>query len=251
MSTLISPTMPAGSATLWTSSDLLARCKMYARRPAVDESMSDAQWYALLTEANAEWTAQIANVAPESQYAIQGPVLMTSADGGYSYTFGIDGDGNQITPIGRYEIRQYPTGREFIAGAEWDPTADFVDEGWRIRFPNQYARSYGNGPWARFVAPGGTISAVVQPALQPQHINMLLVWRALAKWAKFGGVKNPGPFEEEESKAWYGDPTRGMHGWLTMLQTRAFSQGAESLPGVRGYWWRRVDSGSGYTPYGI
>lgn len=251
MGSLISPTEPAGAATLWTSADLLQRCQTYARRPGVDESTSTQMWYNLLTEANAEWTAYIANVAPEALYAIQGPVLMTSADGGLSYTFGIDPDGNQITPMGRYEIREYPTGREWIAGAEWDPTADFVDEGWRIRFPNQYARTYGNGPWTRFVAPGGTISASVQPSLQPPQLNLLLVYNSLARWARLGGVRDPGPFEQLEAKAWWGDPSKGMHGLCAMLQTRAFSQGSEALPGNHGYWWRRVSTGGGYSPYGI
>lgn len=212
--------------------------------------MSTSNWYTLLTEANTAWTAYIANIAPEVLYPIYGPVLMQTADNGLSYTFGIDPDGNQITPIGRYEIREYPTGREWMEGADWDPTADFIDEGWRIRFPGQVARTYGNGPWVRFVAPGGTISATVQPSLQPPMLNQLLVWNALAKWARIGGVRDPSAFEAEERKLWWGDGIT-VQGLAAMLQTRAFSQGSATLPGNQGYWWRRVSTGAGYSPYGI
>src|SRR5580698_7069195 len=134
------PGSPAQSATLWSSADLLNRCLTYARRPVIDESFGTDQWYGLLTEANAEWVARIAAISPEALY---GPMTnITTQDGGYSYTFGVDNDGNQIVPIGRYEIRQYPTGREWIAGAEWDQSSDFVDGGWRITFPGQVSRSY-------------------------------------------------------------------------------------------------------------
>lgn len=249
----ISPTTPASSVTLWTSADLLARCKMYARRPVIDEAFGDDQWYMLLTEANAELIQQIATIAPEVLYPIAGPVLLTSADGGYSYTFGVDPDGNQITPIGRYEIRQYPTGRLWVAGAEWDQSADYVDEGWRIRFPGQIARSWGNGPWARFVAPGGTVNATTQPAIEPPHINMVLVYKACAKWARIGGTRDPGPYEELEQKALWGDPTRGQHGIITELQTRGMTQGAEAIPAAHGRWWTGLPTGgsSGYSTYGV
>lgn len=251
----ISPTTPASSVTLWTSADLLARCKMYARRPVVDEAFGDDQWYMLLTEANAEFAAQIAAVAPDALFAVTGPTLMTTADGGLSYTFGTDPDGNQVVPTGRCEIRQTPSGKVWVSGAEWDTSADFVDEGWRIRFPNQVVRTFGNGPWARFVTPTGTINATTQPNYDPASMARVLVYKAVGQWARIGGTRDPGPYEEMEQKALWGDPLRGQHGILPMLQSRFLTQGAEAIGGVNRAWWRGGDlgtsGGQGYSTYGV
>lgn len=223
-------------------------CKFYARRPAVDEAMSDAQWYALLTQANAYWSTVIGSINPESLYAQAGPVLMQTADSGASYTFGVDGDGNQIVPYGRAEIRESPTGRVMHAGADYNPQADYIDEGWRIRFPNQRIRSFGNGPWARFVTEAGTINATTQPTLTPAKLGMLLVFNAVARWAR-AQRENPAEFEAMERKEWAGDPGIGMYGLLGELKTRQMTQGMEAISYTPGRWWAGIPDGSGYSRY--
>lgn len=230
---------------LYSSVDLLARCKFYAQRPAVDESMADADWYSLLTEANSYWVQRIAAVNPEVLYGP--PQQIFSLDGGYTYTFGTDADGNPIYPIGSVELRQSPFGREWLAAADWDNSGDFIRSGAGIRFPGGKAKTFANGPVARFVTPGGTVNATVQPTVNPPHARMLLVWQALINWATRGGFRDPTPWMNQMNALWYGDSGAGSMGILAELKTQYMSQGSEALAGNQGRWWSGVNTGDGYS----
>ena len=229
---------------LWSSTDLLARCKFYAQRPAIDESMADSDWYSLLTEANAYWVQRIAAVRPEVLYGP--PQQIFSSDGGFSYNFGVDADGNPIYPIGHVEIRQSTFGREWIAGADYDNTSDFIISGATIRFPGGKAKTYTDGPIARFVTPGGTVNSTTQPTVNPPHARMLIVARALVSWATRGGFRDPTPFVNMENNIWFGDPNSGSMGILAELKTQYMTQGAEALSATQGRWWSSLNTGAGY-----
>jgi hypothetical protein len=233
------------STGLWSSQDLLNRCLFYAQRPTVDESISTTQWYNLLTEANADWVQTIAAIAP---YVLYGPpTLLQTTDRGLTYSFGIDPDGNPIYPIGHVELRQDPAGREWILSSDFDMSGDFIQQGNLIRFPGQKAKTFNNGPWARFITPGGTVNATSQPTVNPPHIRMLLVARALINWATRGGLRDPSPFERMESRLWFGDPNSGSYGFLAELKTMQMTQGAEAVSATHGRWWSGLTTGEGYS----
>lgn len=230
---------------LWSSTDLLARAKFYAQRPAIDESMADSDWYNLMTEANAYWVQRIAAVRPEVLYGP--PTQIFTQDQGFSYTFGNDADGNPIYPIGHCEIRQSSFGREWIASADYDNTGDFIISGNTIRFPGGKQKTYTNGPIARWVTPGGTVNATLQPTVNPPSARMLIVATMLVNWATRGGFRDPTPFRNMESSIWFGDPDRGDYGVLGMLKTQHMTQGAEGLSATQGRWWSGLNTGQGYT----
>lgn len=231
---------------LWSSSDLLQRAKFYAQRPTLDATMADSDWYSLLTEAQSHWQRVITSQVPQSQYL--GPVQLQSQDGGFTYYFGTDPDGNQINPM-HAELTQSPTGRPWFAGAHFDQSGDFVWEGDHIRFYGQRARPMTNGPWAVYVQPSGTLNANTQPVLKPPAARILIAIRATILWATRGGYRNPAPFEKIEQKLWSGDPANlGDTGILGALKLAYWTYGSESVygAGAQGAWWTSIPSGLGY-----
>jgi hypothetical protein len=166
---------------LWSSTDLLARCRRHARRPVTDQSMTDPDWYAFLTEAQPEVYRELFARAPELGFGAPQP--MFSDDGGLTYTFGLDAANEDAYPMGHVEI--YPS----LSAIPDDPLEegeDFIAEGDRIRMLGNRARIYdsGNGPYARVIlTPDIPISDVYEPLLYPKPARMLLVWAALESWA--------------------------------------------------------------------
>jgi hypothetical protein len=182
---------------LFDSADLLARCKRLARRPPTDQAMPDSNWYAFLTEAQAEVYPEIFSRFPGQGYSA--PVLMTSADGGLTYTFGDDAAGDPIRPTGHAEI--YPA-LNAIPFAPLTPGVDFLIEGGLLRMPANRARTFASGPYARYVlSPDIPIAADSEPMLQPKHARMLLVYKALEKWAsRPGSGARPDYYEGKYNK---------------------------------------------------
>lgn len=217
---------------LWDSADLLARCKRYAARPPLDAQMTDADWYALLSEAQHHWFGVFAAHVPHVLWSA--PVRMTTPDGGQTYEIpGLTGYPLAI------EIRESRTGRLLLPGAEWDWCADFTPEGARIRIPNGQSRSFGDGPYARYIEVPPEISDTVQPKLEPPYARILLVYHALAKWASIGGWQNPAYWEREEQKAAWGDPETGQLGIVPVLKEQWQQMGTDTMR-ARGQvpWWR-------------
>jgi hypothetical protein len=213
---------------LLDAADLLARVKREADEPASSEEQgpTDADhtafWYALLTEAQLHWTGIIAVTVPDEMYTQE---KLTTADAGVSYSFSAE-------PMGsHYELRRSPTGALMVPGPEWDPSADFVIDGAKIRFPGQKAKTFTNGPWARYVPMPGVIDATHEPTLKPTYARILLVHRACIYWAERGGLRDPGPFRRLEDDAWFGDQDKGQFGLLPQLRQKAFLQGAAAQPG--------------------
>lgn len=221
------------------SADLLLRTKDALRLPASTEEIDDAGLYRLLSDAQREVVVQIANVVPEVMYVHE---KLTTADGGVSYTF-------LKEPLGDYELRQSPTGRLLIPAPEWDMAGDFVPNGQSIRFPGQKAKSFSNGPWARYVKTPADIDAGTQPTLLPVLARSLLPPTAAALFARRGGLRDPAPYEAMANRIWYGDPDRGHYGLLVALREQVFLKGSEAIPaGGGGEWWHYIDNGDGYVP---
>lgn len=196
--------------------------------------MTDAQWYALLTEAQQHWFSVVATHAPEWLYGA--PTLLTSSDGGYTYDFP-----SGVYPVGHIEVLESTRGALLRPGPYWDPGADYTPEGDKIRICCGRTRTFASGPYARYATMPGVIDASTEPTLEPKEARRLLPYRACALWASQGGLRDPAFYLALEQKAWGGDPNLpGDVGILGGLKTQFFAFGASATPGSGGAWWRNI-----------
>jgi hypothetical protein len=231
----------------YSSVDLLERCRRNTLRPSTDAQQLDADWYAFLTEAQDEWYAHLASICPD--VLVGPPTVLTTADGGLTYTFGTDADGHNIFPIGHMEIRSHPGGAVLLPTNDWGPAGDFIPCGDYIKWPNGIKRTYGTtGPVARFITPPGVIDDTHEPTLKPIFARGLLVPRACAKWARRGGLRDPQPFLDAEQELWLGNPAAGTMGVLGALRTQTNFIGLQALAGGdENAWWRNMQGSVGYN----
>lgn len=164
------------AGTGWQSSDLLTRFNAYAGRPTTD-AITDAQKYLRLADGQEAVLLEIAAVSPKQLYGA--PTAMTSADGGYTWTFGVDGNGYQNFPLGNAQI--FPS-LAAVPDYPWRPGVDYLDEGTQIRTPNNVPWS-GTLYWYGITAPQ-QISASVQPVIQPPQARVLIVIKAVEIFAE-------------------------------------------------------------------
>ena len=227
----------------YDSADLLLRLKRLLVRPSVDQAPApdaamDTTLYSFLEEAQLHWTRELATHVPESMYIFE---KLTTADSGVSYDFSGE-------PLGEYELRRTPTGALMIPCPEWEQGGDYVPAGQKIRFPGQLARTFANGPWARYVKMPTVLDATHDPTLLPVHARQLLVPRAAVYFATRGGLRDPKPYQDLEDELWYGNAERGEVGILGSLKTQAFLQGAAAVSGLTSAdWWRTISTGEGYV----
>lgn len=219
----------------YDSADLLARVKFMAKRPAQDEDVTDPQWYIYLQESQTEWMARLAAIAPEFNYSA--PELMTTADLGETYTLAAE-------PLGGHmEIRATRNGVVLNAGPDWSENADYTAEGQIIRIPSKRRRTFGDGPYARYVKAPGLLDGTNPPVLKPAWCRLLLIPRACIKWASSGGVRDPSIFQDEEDRLWVGEPERGIPGFLETLKTQHLTSGMASVATHDQPWYRNPDMG--------
>ena len=83
---------------------------------------------------------------PEVLYPV-GALPMTTTDGGHTFTYGLDSDGNPIFPMGKTRIFTTLTA---VPNCPWNPGYDYLDEGNRIEIPNN--RTYAGQPSSSGVA---------------------------------------------------------------------------------------------------
>lgn len=222
------------------SADLLSRCKTLSGRPAVDSATSDAQWYTLLTEAQATWTNTFAAQVP---WVLMGaPTLLTSTDGGLTYPFP-----SSVYPLAVEVYDSTAASRLLKNGSYSDATADYVWEGNQIRFPQGESVTFANGPVARWVAPPSTLDGSNPPTLMPPHCRLLLVYRAVAEWANRGGFRDPTPFYDLERRFWFGNPQTGDVGALGALKNQNPLYMAAAINDSVGGILDGVSTGSGYS----
>jgi hypothetical protein len=229
----------------WDSADLLLRLKRRLARPATEEapppdSTVDATLYALLEEGQVHWTQELASHVPDlaGLYTYE---KLTTADSGLTYDFTSE-------PLGHYEIRESPNGRLLVPGAEWDPAADFIPAGKKIRFPGQTTKQFANGPWARYVKTPGLLNATNEPTLQPPNARILIVDHAAGLYAMRGGERDPQPFWDLETRHAFGDGAQV--GIIGALKQAAFLAGSAGVPSGESDWYKFITDGSGYTRTG-
>jgi len=218
----------------WDSADILQRCKDTAQEPTQGDVTSDAQWYQLLSNAQQKVTRLFASHVPH--VLMTAPAAMSTADGGATYTFP-----NSDWPLGEAEIRVGRSGRILIPGADFSPHADFVFEGNRIRMPNGRTQTFADTLYTRYVRQPVSISASVEPTLQPEPARILLVYDAVAEWARQGGLRDPSPFLQLFQHTCWGDPMNpGDTGIIGSLKGQMFGQGSDPAYalGTSRFWWR-------------
>lgn len=201
------------AGTGWQSSDCLTLFNRKAGRPTTD-AITDANKYDRLARAQDSVLMEIASVDPRILYGA--PTAMTTADGGYTFTFGTDGNGYALFPLGKANI--YPS-LNAVPNYPWVPGVDYLDEGTTIRMPNNIAYS-GTLYWQGITAPQA-MSASVQPVLQPPNARILIVIKAVKDFAQEAG-RNPA-LADDMTAEWNEEWPRHI------TQMRKHFQGLQSL----------------------
>jgi hypothetical protein len=226
-------------ATTDTSTELLARLRLVTRRPENDRDLTNARAYTFLTDAQTELVYNLSAHIPDIMKGA--PKLMTTSDGGLTYSFP-----NNEDPLGSIEIYPAPYMDPLIEGPLWSTTADYAREGSKkIRMANGRARTFADGPWARYIVKPGVIDAAKQPTIQPVDLRRVLPWKAAEIWAETGNQYDPTPYRNRAQKMLWGDPeSPGDLGIIPAYKLQHMSSGMTSSPGL-GLWWRSPDLRSG------
>lgn len=218
----------------WTSNDLADRFLTYLGRGIGgvmdnDELWTTARAFMWLADAQETVFAEMAPIAPFA--FVSPPTQLTTADGGITYTFGAD-----VYPFGHVEVYAQETGgRSLFATTYGNSSGDFVFEGALIRTPGNRARSYANGPWARFTAFPTRLSASVQPSVSPPPARELILWKALENATEVSaGAMDPTPWATKYAEA--------KRRWTITWQTQYQSAGQQALALPNGPWWLNLDA---------
>lgn len=225
----------AGSVAADDSLELLRRLRMITRRPDTDRDLTNARAYTFLTDAQLELVINFSGHIPDILKGI--PVQLSSSDGGETYTLPSE-------PLGQVEIYPAPFYEPLIEGPLWSPNADYVREGTRkIRMSQGRARTFPNGPWARYVVLPGTIDETHNATLVPNALRRVIPWKAAEMWAETGGLHDPAPYRKRQQAMLWGDPeSPGDIGLIPAYKNQHFGTGLTESP-FSGHWWRSRDLG--------
>ena len=182
---------------------------------------TDPQLYVMLTNAQKRMVHLFAAHAPQTLY---GPSeKLQTTDGGYTYTFA-------YYPFGHAEIRESRSGAILYPVPEWGNDANgYVMEGQTIRWPDGSARTFADGPYARYAKVAGQVTATTQPSL-PDDFRPAMIYDAAREWATQGGNQDPTPYKDLLQSFLWGDPnTPGHVGLIPALKTQVNFQGARSI----------------------
>lgn len=214
------------------SADIIRRAKLRLNRPASDTaftaSVADDILYDFATEEQDELTKLCATFIPDA--LLTAPTALTSADGGYTYTFGTDTDSANIFALGHFQVFSV---RADIPDNPLVPGIDFTVEGTKIRMPNNVPRSFGDGgPWAQTVNPSNVMASGTPPTI-PKILRLCLVARVASRGAKRLGL-DPSDHDSDANDAWLSV--------LAAVKSQAMSKGGATMQDRPRSWWatRRV-----------
>lgn len=167
----------------WTSAELLTRFNMLAGRTDTGDSITDANKYVRLTDAQNAVIDDAASVVPAAFYskATYGSMPTLSTTDQQVFTFGTDANGNPLFPIGKVRIFENLSA---VPDYPWVEGIDYLNEGNQIRIPNN--QTYGGTLYWRGIAPPIDISASNQPTLIPPQFRILIVYSAVQRLAEEG-----------------------------------------------------------------
>lgn len=212
---------------LYDSAWCLAKFNTLAGRPASGDSITDAAKYERLAEGQSRVIAEMSFRCPDSlmPHASTLPT-MTSVAGGNIFTFGTDGDGYAIAPMGKARIFDSPASFPQYA---WVEGWDYVNEGTQIRLTNN--RTW-TAPlyWYGITLPA-SLSASVQPALFPEPSRILIVYEAVKLYAQEGGTRNMDLVALMDSNLQ--SRAGGYPVWMAVWKSQFSSGGAIGLTGLK------------------
>ena len=163
---------------------MLSRFNDLTGRPASGDSITDANKYVRLTDAQNAVIADAAARVPKAFYskaASASTPTLTSSDGGHLFTFGTDLNSDPLFPLGK--VRIFPS-LSAIPDSPWVEGVDYLAEGNQIRIPNN--ATYGGTLYWRGIAPVLDITSTNQPTLIPPHFRILIVYEAVRRYALEG-----------------------------------------------------------------
>ena len=168
----------------WASSVLLSRFNDLSGRPASGDSVSDANKYVRLTDAQNAVIADAASRVPKAFYskaaAASTPTLSTTDNKIFIFSAS-DLNADAMFPIGK--VRIFPS-LAAIPDSPWVEGVDYLNEGTQIRIPNN--GTYGGTLYWRGIAPVLDISSTNQPTLIPPPFRILIVYEAVRRYALEG-----------------------------------------------------------------
>jgi len=188
-----------------------------------DELWTDTRAYLWLADAQEAVFADLAPMAPHAFVGV--PTLLTSSDGGVTYTFG------SSYPFAHVEVyAQESGGRALLASNYGTVGGDFVIEGNTIRAPGNRTRTYSTGPYARFTTFPTRMSASQDPSISPEPARELILWKALENATEVSS----GAMDATVWSAKYADAKRR---WIVVWQTQYQSAGNAAFMANGGPWW--------------
>ena len=167
----------------WASTVLLSRFNDFSGRPASGDSITDANKYVRLTDAQNAVIADAAIRVPKAFYskAAAASTPSCSTTDSKIFTFGTDLNSDPLFPIGK--VRIFPS-LAAIPDSPWVEGVDYLNEGNQIRIPNN--GTYGGTLYWRGIAPVIDISSTNQPTLIPPPFRILIVYEAVRRYALEG-----------------------------------------------------------------
>ena len=194
--------------------DMLARAQRDTRTSGSADFPAATDWQAWFTDGENFIKGIVAYYCPRAE--ISAPTLMTTSDGGITFTFGSDSAGNAIEPFGNVTLYRR-TGD--IPDFPMELGVDYLDEGTKIRMPTNVAMaaSFPDGaPYFQGIVPTVAIDGSTAPTLIPADKRVITVAYACARYAKAGGAFDPSPYEEQglNGEQW----PRGLSSWILQLQ---------------------------------
>lgn len=147
-------------------------------RASTDE-ITNANKYQRLAEAQNAVIEDIAAIYPYVMYRSGGPTTLTTS-GNKVYTFGTDGQGHALAPLGHVAVfrslADYPDGA-------LQEGVDYLNEGTQIRIPND--RTEGTLYYTGIPTPAD-MTASVEPVLRPAQSRILIPIKAAQRFGLEG-----------------------------------------------------------------
>ena len=162
--------------TQFTTSDCVARIRRYLPNPQNLDFPANTDIFAFLQEAENETKRRLLQACP--WLVLQAPTLMVTADGGLTWQYGLDADGNAIAPLGGCAIYRR---KEDVPDFPLERGVDYLDENIQLRMPSNRPDpiSFPDGaPYYYGNVPTVFIDATHNPTLMPIDARILIVWKA-------------------------------------------------------------------------